>query len=435
MTNAFQQQALSLAEQQQSPSFLAPVRAQGAAQWAQAAWPDRRSESWKYTPLRSLQRQSLPNWGAQTELALDQLPIIDHAQAVRLVFVNGQFSAALSDPDWPPELTLFSQANIQQQAIIEQHLGRHVDATHHLFAALSNAWVAEGVLLHVPAHTTLAVPLHVVHVSTPEATPAAASHRLLVVLAAGAQATVVEQFVSTTARQNGFVNSLTELSLDAGARLDHSRLHLEQEHLTHVGGVHGDLARDAQLHAFTLAQGSVLKRIDYHLRHRGAGSFLRFNGVYLPYAEQLIDYHTNVEHCEPHGTTEQQFRGIIGDAARAVFNGRIHIHPDAQKTLAEMNNRNLLLSDRAEVDTKPELEIYADDVRCAHGATITRPDATALYYLRSRGVSKQAAEAMLYSGFVNELIAEVGDEATRTFLQAQLPHLLAHLTHSIGAQT
>jgi Fe-S cluster assembly protein SufD len=245
---------------------------------------------------------------------------------------------------------------------------------------------------------------------------------------------VIEHFVSTDQQQNGFVNSLTELSLAAGARLDHCRINLEQTHLTHIGGVHGDLGRDAQLHAFTLAQGSVLKRIDYHMRHQGAGSFLSLNGVYLPYGQQLIDYHTNVEHCEPHGTTEQVFRGIIGGAARAVFNGRIHIHPDAQKTQAEMNNRNLLLTNEAEVDTKPELEIYADDVRCAHGATVTRPDALALYYLRSRGVSLAAAEAMLYSGFVNELIQDLPDAVIQNWLQAQLPQLLAQLSPVQGAQ-
>lgn len=433
MISAFQQQALSLAEQQHSPSFLADVRAQGASQWAQAAWPDRRSEMWKYTPLRSLQRQALPHWGARIELALENLPVVTNDHAVRLVFVNGQFSAELSDQHLPPGLTLFSQADAQQQVVITQHLGRHVDANQHLFAALSNAWVAEGVLLHLPKQARLELPIHVVHVSTPELVPAAASHRVLLILEQDAQATVIEQYVSTGETQNGFVNSLTELDLAEGARLEHCRIHLEQEHLTHVGGVHGDLARDAQLNAFTIAQGSVLKRIDYHLRHRGAGSLVRFNGVYMPYGQQLIDYHTNIEHCEPHGTTEQQFRGIIGDAARAVFNGRIHIHPDAQKSLAELNNRNLLLSDRAEVNSKPELEIYADDVRCAHGATITRPDAEALFYLRSRGVPKQAAEAMLYFGFINELIAEVRDSATQAFLQVQLPYLLAHLTKNTGA--
>lgn len=431
--SAFQQQALVLAEQQNTPAFLATVRAQGAEQWARAAWPDRRAEHWKYTPLRSLQRQLLPQWGAAESLPLSELPIMDHPTAVRLVFVNGQFAAELSSSHWPEGLTLFSQADAVQQAVIAQHLGRYVDTDRHLFAALSNAWVDEGVLLHIPARQQLRAPIYVVHVSTPQADPTAASQRLLVVLESEAQATLIEHFVSTTAQQNGFVNSLTELGLSAGSHLNHTRIHLEQEHLSHIGGVHGDLGRDAQLNAFTLAQGSVLKRLDYHLRHRGAGSFIRFNGVYLPYGRQLIDYHTNVEHCEPHGTTEQMFRGIIGDAARAVFNGRIHIHPDAQKTLAEMNNRNLLLTDRAEVDTKPELEIYADDVRCAHGATITKPDATALYYLRSRGVSKSVAEAMLYSGFVNELIAQLPDAATQSWLQEQLPQLLARLIQSPGA--
>src|SRR5690606_41961347 len=155
-------------------------------------------------------------------------------------------------------------------------------------------------------------------------------------------------------------------------------LTLEQAERIPTGRVHVDRWRDARYSGFTLAEGSVLKRIDYQPNHRGQGADARLNGVYLPRNNQLIDYHTNVEHAVPHCTTSEVFRGIIGDSARAVFNGRIHIHQDAQKTLAEMSNRNLLTSDKAEVDTKPELEIYADDVKCAHGATISQLDATAM---------------------------------------------------------
>ena len=202
--------------------------------------------------------------------------------------------------------------------------------------------------------------------------------------------------------------------------MQHYRINLEQEELIHIGGVHVDLWRDARYSGFTLAEGSVLKRIDYQLNHRGQGADAKLNGVYLPRNNQLIDYHTNVEHAVPHCTTSEVFRGIIGDSARAVFNGRIHIHQDAQKTLAEMSNRNLLTSDKAEVDTKPELEIYADDVKCAHGATISQLDATAMYYLQSRGLSAAQARTMLSLGFINELLLELPQEAIRDYLQQHL---------------
>ncbi|MEX1056560.1 MAG: Fe-S cluster assembly protein SufD, partial [Natronospirillum sp.] len=219
----------------------------------------------------------------------------------------------------------------------------------------------------------------------------------------------------------------------------HSRLNLEQEDLLHVGGVHVNLSRNARLNGFTLAIGSRLKRIDYQVSHCGEGAELILNGVYLPRGRQLVDYHTNVEHRVPHCTTSETFRGIIGDSARAVFNGRIHIHPQAQKSLAELSNKNLLTSNKAEVDTKPELEIYADDVKCAHGATVSQLDATALYYLQSRGIARAEAEVMLSFGFINELLSETPEPSVQRYLYARLgallglpSELLAHVASEQG---
>jgi Fe-S cluster assembly protein SufD len=172
----------------------------------------------------------------------------------------------------------------------------------------------------------------------------------------------------------------------------------------------------------------VLKRIDYQINHRGEGADLQLNGVYLPRNSQLVDYHTNIEHWVPRCTSNEVFRGIIGDSARAVFNGRILIHPDAQKTLAQMSNRNLLTSDKAEVDTKPELEIYADDVKCAHGATITELDATAMFYLRSRGLTETQARTLLSFAFINELLLEIDQEDVKNYL-------VAHVTQQLGVES
>src|SRR5690606_31207639 len=168
--------------------------------------------------------------------------------------------------------------------------------------------------------------------------------------------------------------AMAEEGVGNNARLQHYRINLEQEDVLHGGGGHVDLRRDARFLGFALGQGSRLKRTYYHVNHDGQRAQRELNGVDLPRNRQLIDYHTNVEHKVAHCTTDEVFRGIIGDSAKAVFNGRIHILQDAQKTLAEMSNRNLLTSPNAEVNTKPELEIYADDVRCGHGATIAQLD-------------------------------------------------------------
>jgi Fe-S cluster assembly protein SufD len=262
-------------------------------------------------------------------------------------------------------------------------------------------------------------------VSTPTGATATANQRLLVVLDTGAQASVIEHFASTEDEQDGFVNSLAEISVGENAELRHYRINLEQENLLHVGGIHANLQRSARLRGFTVSLGSKLKRIDYQINHCGEGAHLDLQGVYLPKNKQFVDYHTNIQHKVPHCTSSEVFRGIVSDSAHAVFNGRIHIHQDAQKTLAELSNKNLLTSRKAEVDTKPELEIYADDVKCAHGATVSQLNNDAMYYLQARGISRDEAQVMLSFGFINELLQDVAEPAVRDYLGPRLAKLFS----------
>ncbi len=421
----FQQQALQLAGQQESPDWLAQVRKTGAQQWLKSSWPNRKTENWKYTPLAPLQRSEFQQWAAKTNGWQDGIEFLEF-NATRLVFVNGVFDADASDSELPAEVVRFGDATVGQQAVIAEHLGQIVDSEQHLFAALSNAWASEdGVLVHVPKNGELTKPLYIVHVSTPTGAPATANQRLLVVLETGARASVIEHFASTEDEQDGFVNSLTEVSVGENAELRHYRINLEEENLLHVGGIHVNLQRSARLRGFTVSLGSKLKRIDYQINHCGEGADLDLQGVYLPKNKQFVDYHTNVQHKVPHCTSNEIFRGIISDSAHAVFNGRIHIHQDAQKTLAELSNKNLLTSPKAEVDTKPELEIYADDVKCAHGATVSQLNKDAMYYLQARGISRDEAQVMLSFGFINELLQDVAEPAVRDYLAPRLAGLFS----------
>jgi Fe-S cluster assembly protein SufD len=416
-TTQFQQQALHLAAAQQAPQWLAALRFAGAEQWLQSSWPGRRTELWKYTSLQALQKTPFQNAsGALHALPADVLLDVD---ATRLVFVNGVLDSGASTIG-QNGVVLFSAASAEQQALIAKHLGTVATTQRHLFASLSNALAGEGVLIHVPRGAVWETPVYIVHVSVPEAGPALVSPRLLVVVEDSAQVELIEHFATDAQTQNGFVNSLTEIHCGANSRVQHYRINLEEEHQLHIGGVHVDLWRDARYQGFTLAEGSTLKRLDYQITHQGAGASAVLDGVYLPRHQQLLDYHTNVEHKAPHCTTAEVFRGIVADDARAVFNGRIHIHPHAQKTLAELNNRTLLTSDRAEIDTKPELEIYADDVKCAHGATVSQIDADALFYLRSRGLTLEQARSMLSFGFINELLQGIAQPAVRDYLHRHL---------------
>ena len=428
----FKQHALNLAQALepqdalQASAILQALRERGAEEFARSDWPGRKTEQWKYTSLLSMQDYASAGWAAP-KAALPPtaaLADIEQTDATKLFFVDGAFNVEASDA-LPAGVTFFSQADESASAVLKNYLGSiaaGVDASRrNLFTSLNNAWLSEGVLVHVARDAALDKPLYFVHLSSASlASQTVANQRLLVVLEQGASAQIIEHFLSADDASSGFVNGLTEIQVGQNARLHHTRLHLEHEASSHIGAVHINLQRDSVVDAFTLAEGSKLKRIDYQMNHCGPGAHLTLNGVYLARHQQLVDYHTTIEHRVPHCTSQEVFRGIVGDKAKAVFNGRIHIHKDAQKTLAELNNRNLLTSNSAEVDTKPELEIYADDVRCAHGATISQLDETSMYYLQSRGIDTAQARMMLSYGFINEVMSALPHKIVLELLQTHL---------------
>lgn len=428
----FQHQAIRLTAQQQPITWLESLRGKAAADWLAQPWPTRKTEHWKYTPLQGLQKTVLHTWGSSLQPLLDKtlqeelIPL----DAFRLVFINGVLDEK-SSSNLPEFVVRFSRADTAQQALIEKYLGKIVEGERHLFATLSNAWLDDGVLIHVPRNQRLEKPVYVVNIVT--AVAAANNQRLLVVLDENSQAEIIEHYFSTTNVQNGFANALTEIHLGDGANLHHYRLNLEEEHAQHIGAVHVDLQRNARLRGFALALGSSLMRVDYQLNHRGQGAELDLQGIYLPRNQQVVDYHTNICHWVPHCTSNEVFRGIVGDSAQAIFNGRIYIHQDAQKTLAELSNKNLLTSNKAEVNTKPELEIYADDVKCAHGATISQLNSNARYYLQSRGLSRAEADVMLSFGFINELLEQIAQPVVHDYLYPRLAKLFGRDESLIAA--
>lgn len=404
--------ALELAGAQRAPAWLADVRRRGAERFAATPWPNRRTEQWKYTSLAALGNKSLALPQAES-VAVPEKDVIA-LDAYKLVFVNGILDESQSD-HLPDGAATFAKANAEQVELLQQRLGTLADSSQHLFAALGEAASAEGVVLHVKAGQALDKPLYLLNYSSGETAQLAAT-RLLVVLEAGAEAEIVEHFLSSSEQQANLISAQTEIFLADNARVKHYRLNLEQEGVTHMGGVFVELGRDANFDGFAIAKGGELIRNDYVLEHCGPGAHVELQGVYMPRGRQVVDYHTNIKHRVAHCTSNEVFRGIIGDRAKAVFNGRIHIFEDAQKTLAELSNKNLLTSNRAEIDTKPELEIYADDVKCAHGATVAQLDDEALYYLQTRGVSKEQAKVMMSFGFINELIQTIKNEAVMNYL-------------------
>lgn len=418
----FNQQALALADQLSANTYKA-VNQAGAEAFGAMPFPTRKTESWKYTSLHALTQNDYNQ--TPSEVKLTESPVVFSVaglDAIELVFVNGQFQAALSNIETLDglELVRFSEANESQQALIEKHLGKTAEVERNLFTALNNAQVNDGVLLSVAKNAQLSKPIQIVNITTAQAQPATAFNRCLVVLGTHAQATLIEQFVSDDTEQNVLMNQVTEVVVGDGAQLEHYRLNKEHESSLHFGGVYVDLNRDSQFTSYQVLLGGKIKRFDVLVNHNVGGSHCEMKGVYLPKHEQHVDIHSYIEHKAAHCTTDETYRGIMADKSKAVFNGRIHIHPDAQKTLAELSNKNLLLSDKAQINTKPELEIYADDVRCAHGATVAQLDETAKFYLQSRGISAQEADIMLSFGFINELLESIPLEALRVSLRPLL---------------
>jgi len=392
----------------------------GSESFLQQEIPTRKTEAWKFTSLYNFTSNE-EGYGrlAETHNAagLDGITTIPALNAQRLVFVNGQYSEELSSNESVNNVVRFSQANEAQQAIIADNLGTAIEQEKHLFAALNNATTTDGVLVHVGKNEQLKTNIQITHITTAQAKPFTVPARLLIVLETGAQATVVEHFASNNDEQNCFVNAITEAKVGANAHLNHYRLQLMQEGSIQIGGVHVDLDRDANYDSFQLGLGAKIVRNDINVNHNVGGSHCELVGVYLPQNKQLIDFHSNIEHKIANCTTNEIFRGIMADKSKAVFNGRIHIHPDAQKTLAQLSNKNLLLSNDTTINTKPELEIYADDVRCAHGATIAQLDEQARFYLRSRGISSAEADVMLSFGFINELLENLKLDAVRDLIR------------------
>ncbi len=422
----------------QSLNWLEGFQSQQADAWNKVVFPHRKTEHWKYTNLRVLETGSYfdqaPSKAELDESVTSQL-CVEGLQSFDVVFVNGYYDASLSSScDLPKGVKLVrfdevgasvDEIGVNDGADIISQVGSLVEGSSHIFATLNAAQLENGVYIEVEPNKKVDMALRVVHVTTAQEQGATISPRVFCKVSTGAEVTLVEHFVSDDQAQNVFVNAVSEFDVQDNAKLEHYRLHLEDESSLHIGGVHARLAAHSNYDSFHLALGGKLKRIDCVVHHAGKGAHCEMNGVYVPRHKQHVDYHTCIEHAVPHCTTNEVFRGIVGDEARAVFNGRIHIHKDAQKTFAQLSNKNLLTSNKAEVDTKPELEIYADDVQCAHGATVAQLNDMSMHYLRTRGVSEKEARMMLSFGFINELINGIKLESLANFLRPQLASLFS----------
>ncbi|CAN5317734.1 Fe-S cluster assembly protein SufD [soil metagenome] len=395
---------------------LLRLRERALSRFASRGFPTRREEDWKYTSLAPIAKREFRPAAATVELPRQRLDELAFGglDCRRLVFVNGRFAEALSD--------LTEDAGVRAEnlaAVFEQGhdpLELRADIDKHRFAALNTAFMRDGALIHALPDAAPARPIYLVFVSVPEADPVAVHPRVIVRADRGARLTVIEHYVGFGDAAN-FTNTVTELAAGPGACIEHYKVQDESRKGFHIGGLHVRQDRDSRVISHVVDLGGYLSRNDLQVALDGEGAEITLNGLYLAGGRQHMDNHTCIDHLKPRTYSREDYRGVLKARARAVFNGKIRVHEDAQKVEADQSNRNLLLSDAAEIDTKPELEIYADDVKCTHGATIGQLDEAALFYLRSRGIGEDMARGLLTFAFADGVVARFGLEPIRRHVE------------------
>jgi len=415
---------------QGEPDWLAGYRKGSLARFAELGFPSRRSESWRYLDLRALeQKPILPAGGKSTVGAATraQLAEIGLAEpAYRLVLANGRFAPELSAIEELPAgvwLGSMAVAIVERPDLVRAGLEANPLDAPRPFAALNAAFFADGFVLDIAPGITLDRPVEIIHLSSGE--NASSLHtRSLVTLGEGSRVRLVESF---TGLGNYWRNDVVELRLGAGSELGRVTLVEESGDALHLGEVLATLGSASRLSSFVLLLGGRTVRHEATVRSEGEGSRCDLNGAFLVSGRQEANILTTVDHAAPGGETREIFKGVAAGRAHGAFQGRITVRPGAQKVDAHQLSRNLVLGPRAAIDTKPELEICADDVKCSHGATVGDLDEAALFYLRARGIPGEEARRMLITAFVEEAVELVDFPPLREHLRTRLARRLAML--------
>jgi Fe-S cluster assembly protein SufD len=404
------------------PEWLDPLRRAAIDRFAVTGFPTARDEEWRFTPIAPIAKGTWRHAaGSARTVTRDQLApfIFGHPEWTTLVFVNGTYSETLSSTGAVPQgvqAGSLAEAVRADGRVLQKHLARHASIESSPFTALSTAFMRDGGFVHVPANLDLTRPVHLVFVSTAEAAGSVIHPRNLIIVENGARASVIESYVTLDERASYWTNSVTEVVAGANSWIEHTRIQRESESAYHVGLTHVEQKRDSHYRSFSMAMGGALARHNLTAHLDGENVETLMYGLYLTRRDQVVDNHTAIHHNQPNCRSWEVYKGVLDGRSRAVFNGKVFVKPEAQKTDAKQTNRNLLLSDAAKVDTKPQLEIFADDVKCTHGATVGRLDDTALFYARSRGVPAQQAQLLLTYAFAAEVTSEVVLEPVRSEL-------------------
>ncbi len=428
------------------PAWLSRIRREAIERFAELGFPTTRNEEWKFTSVAPLAKISFSP-AAQESLAGFSKDMsqewLGEGLRNRLVFVNGHYSESLSSIGNLPRGVLggsLAAALQQTDSQLEAHLARYANYRNHAFAALNTALWEDGAYLRIPQGTVVEEPVHVLYISTAGKQAIVSHPRTLVVADRDAQVTLIESYVGLP-EGVCFSNAVTEIVAGENSAIDHYKLQKENGQSFHVAMLQVHQEQSARVSSCSISLDGALVRNDVNVALDAEGAECTLNGLYMAGDRQHVDNHTTIDHAKPHGTSRQLYKGILSGRAAGVFNGKIIVRKDAQKTNAVQNNKNLLLSENAAVNTKPQLEILANDVRCTHGATVGQIDPEAVFYLRSRGIAQQEAQNLLTYAFAGEIIERIRPEPVRTQVQNALfarlsatTSITASLTPSLGGE-
>jgi len=412
---------------QGGPRWLDDLRSRGAAKFASLGIPTVRDEEWRFTNASALGTIDFVPAGAISGAAerLNGFPYTD--APVRLVIVNGRFDTTLSRMKGLPSgvhAGSLAVALRDHADVVQRYFGQLADFTSRSFAALNTAFVQDGAFIHLAEGAVVDTPIHVIFVSGADGSTVMAHPRTLIVAGANAEAKIIESYVGTSGEMY-FTNAVSEIFVGDNAGIDHYKVQRESLDAFHVASLHAHTSRSSRFSSHSFALGGKFVRNDAVAILDGEGGDCTLNGLYLSDRDRLIDNHTIIDHAKPHCGSHEVYKGILGGTSRAIFNGKIIVRQDAQKTDAKQTNRALLLTDGATINTKPQLEIFADDVKCTHGAAIGQLDDDAIFYLRARGLTYAEARDMLIHAFAGQILDRVQVQPLRAALEAELFEQLA----------
>jgi Fe-S cluster assembly protein SufD len=408
-----------------APPDVNAARRKAIERFVALGFPTTKNEDWHFTSVAPIAEHEFTFVAARTgDVGRGDLEPFGFGGDAwhTAVFVNGRFAAELSDLGrLDPNVRVLSLADAWKSAPdLTKHVGTILtDAEQHAFTMLNTAFMTDGVVIHVPKSVEVRQPIHVVFVTDAHAAKTVMHPRNLVLIDPNARATLLESYVAL-GEATYFTNAVTEVSLGGGATLAHSKIQREGRRAFHVGTIEARQGRDSHYVSFSFATGGSLSRTNIYTKLNGEGCGSTLNGLYMLDGEQHGDHQTRIEHVEPNCFSREVYKGVLDDRSHGVFNGKVYVHPAAQKTDGKQTNNTLLLSKDAQVDTKPQLEIFADDVKCTHGATVGRLDEMALFYMKSRGIDAEVARRLLVYAFAADVLEKIEQPEVRERLERNM---------------